>query len=89
VLFHPFVIKEYFIFIDLLLFANSHENREMHIRVERRRNRNSGEYFDIVDDLMFKDGFLHKTFSIKSISTKNVQPSFDELEKFRKPGRYE
>jgi transcription elongation factor SPT5 len=76
VLFHPFVIKEYFIFIDLLSFANSHENREMHIRVERRRNRNSREYFDIVDGLMFKDGFLHKTFIIKSISTQNVHPLF-------------
>ncbi|TVU28725.1 hypothetical protein EJB05_20255 [Eragrostis curvula] len=67
-------------------FFSVDEAREMHIRVERRRNRNSGEYFDVVDGLMFKDGFLHKTYSIKSISTQNVKPSFDELEKFRKPG---
>ncbi|KAL6635202.1 hypothetical protein ACP70R_027873 [Stipagrostis hirtigluma subsp. patula] len=67
-------------------FFSVDEAREMHIRVDRRRNRDSGEYFDIVDGLMFKDGFLHKTFSVKSISTQNIQPSFDELEKFRKPG---
>ncbi|PWA45170.1 global transcription factor group A2 [Artemisia annua] len=32
-----------------------------------------------------KDGFLYKTVSMKSISTQNIQPSFDELEKFRQP----
>ena len=58
----------------------------MHIRVDRRRNRDSGEYFDVVGSLLFKDGFLHKTFSIKSISTENIKPTFDELEKFKKPG---
>ena len=36
--------------------------------------------------LLFKDGFLHKTFSIKSISTQNIKPTFDELEKFKKTG---
>ena len=35
---------------------------------------------------MFKDGFLYKTFSMKSIRTQNIQPSFDELEKFKRPG---
>ena len=58
----------------------------MHIRVDRRRNRDSGEYFDVVDSFMFKDGFLYKTFSMKSIRTQNIQPSFDELEKFKRPG---
>uniref|UniRef100_A0A0D3GE20 Transcription elongation factor SPT5 n=1 Tax=Oryza barthii TaxID=65489 RepID=A0A0D3GE20_9ORYZ len=67
-------------------FFNIDEAREMHIRVERRRDKDSGEYFEMIDGLMFKDGFLYKTVSIKSISTQNIQPSFDELEKFRKPG---
>jgi transcription elongation factor SPT5 len=58
----------------------------MHIRVERRRDSYTGEYFDYVDNLQFKDGFLYKTASVKSIHTHNIQPSFDELEKFRKPG---
>lgn len=35
---------------------------------------------------MFKDGFLIKNVSLKSLSTQNVQPTFDELEKFRQPG---
>lgn len=35
---------------------------------------------------MFKDGFLYKNVSLKSLSTQNVQPTFDELEKFRQPG---
>ncbi|PAN08467.1 hypothetical protein PAHAL_1G415200 [Panicum hallii] len=66
-------------------FFSVDEAREMHIRVDRRRNRDSGEYFDVVGSLMFKDGFLYKTFSMKSIRTQNIQPSFDELEKFKRP----
>ena len=58
----------------------------MHIRVERRRDKESGEYFEWVDNLKFKDGFLYKSVSTKSIHTNNIQPTFDELEKFRKPG---
>lgn len=67
-------------------FFNIDEARQMNIRVERRRDKESGEYFEMVDGLMFKDGFLYKTVSIKSISRQNIQPSLDELEKFRKPG---
>uniref|UniRef100_A0ACD5ZQB5 Uncharacterized protein n=1 Tax=Avena sativa TaxID=4498 RepID=A0ACD5ZQB5_AVESA len=67
-------------------FFNIDEAREMHIRVERRRNKDTGEYFEMVDGLMFKDGFLHKIVSIKSIHTQGIQPTFDELEKFKKPG---
>ncbi|CAN6239283.1 unnamed protein product [Urochloa humidicola] len=73
-------------FVTAPRFFSVDEAREMHIRVDRRRNRDSGEYFDVVGSLMFKDGFLYKTFSIKSISTQNVRPSFDELEKFKRPG---
>ncbi|KAJ4970840.1 hypothetical protein NE237_003939 [Protea cynaroides] len=40
-----------------------------------------------IGGLMFKDGFLYKTVSVKSICSQNIQPTFDELEKFRKrPG---
>ncbi|WOK99795.1 transcription elongation factor SPT5 [Canna indica] len=67
-------------------FFNNDEAREMHIRVDRRRDKDTGEYFEMVDGLMFKDGFLYKTVSVKSISSQNIQPTFDELEKFRKPG---
>lgn len=67
-------------------FFNIDEARELRIRVERRRDRDSGEYFESVDNMMFKDGFLYKTVSMKSINSNSVQPTFDELEKFRKPG---
>ncbi|AQK83104.1 Putative transcription elongation factor SPT5 homolog 1 [Zea mays] len=67
-------------------FFNIDEAREMHIRVERRRDKESGEYFEWVDNLKFKDGFLYKSVSTKSIHTNNIQPNFDELEKFKKPG---
>ena len=78
------VINSFLFFLPL--FANFPSNREMHIRVERKRDRDSGEYFEMVDGLMFKDGFLHKTVSLKSIHTQSIQPTFDELEKFKKPG---
>lgn len=58
----------------------------MHIRVERRRDPMTGDYFENINGMMFKDGFLYKTVSMKSISSQNIQPSFDELEKFRQPG---
>ncbi|CAK9134254.1 unnamed protein product [Ilex paraguariensis] len=67
-------------------FMNVDEAREMHIRVERRRDPMTGDYFENIGGMMFKDGFLYKTVSMKSISTQNTQPSFDELEKFRQPG---
>lgn len=54
--------------------------------MERRRDKESGEYFEWVDNLKFKDGFLYKSVSTKSIHTNNIQPTFDELEKFKKPG---
>jgi len=53
--------------------------------VEHRRD-TYGERFDAIGGMMFKDGFLYKTVSIKSISAQNIKPTFDELEKFRKPG---
>ncbi|XP_019415217.1 PREDICTED: putative transcription elongation factor SPT5 homolog 1 isoform X2 [Lupinus angustifolius] len=66
-------------------FLNVEEARELHIRVEHRRD-TYGERFDAIGGMMFKDGFLYKTVSIKSISAQNIKPTFDELEKFRKPG---
>jgi transcription elongation factor SPT5 len=75
-----------YLFILAPIFSNSNEHREMNIPVERRRHRDSGEYFEVVDGLTFEDGFLRKTVSIKAISTHNVQPSLDELEKFRRVG---
>ncbi|GFZ09898.1 global transcription factor group A2 [Actinidia rufa] len=59
--------------------------QKMHIRVERRRDPMTGDYYENINGMMFKDGFLYKTVSMKSISTQNIQPTFDELEKFRQP----
>jgi transcription elongation factor SPT5 len=60
--------------------------RELHIRVEHRRDATYGERFDTIGGMMFKDGFLYKSVSIKSLYSQNIKPTFDELEKFRKPG---
>lgn len=60
--------------------------RELHIRVERRRDPMTGDYFENIGGMLFKDGFLYKTVSMKSISSQNIKPTFDELEKFRQPG---
>nr|GEZ55536.1 putative transcription elongation factor SPT5 homolog 1 [Tanacetum cinerariifolium] len=66
-------------------FMNVDEARDMHIRVERRRDPMTGDYFENINGMMFKDGFLYKIVSIKSIRYQSIQPSFDELEKFREP----
>ncbi|XP_020517829.1 putative transcription elongation factor SPT5 homolog 1, partial [Amborella trichopoda] len=68
-------------------FINTREMKYMHIPVERRQDSITGEYFETIDGMMFKDGYLYKIVSMKSISSQNIQPSFDELEKFRKPGK--
>ncbi|TKY45145.1 putative transcription elongation factor SPT5-like 1 [Spatholobus suberectus] len=67
-------------------FMNVDEARELHIHVEHRCNA-YGERFDAIGGIMFKDGFLYKTVSIKSISTQNIKSTFDELENFHKPGK--
>ncbi|KAA3453570.1 Global transcription factor group A2 isoform 1 [Gossypium australe] len=66
-------------------FMNVDEARELHIRVEHRRDPMSGDYFENIGGMLFKDGFLYKTVSMKSISAQNIKPTFDELEKFRTP----
>uniref|UniRef100_A0A1J3DFG4 Transcription elongation factor SPT5 n=1 Tax=Noccaea caerulescens TaxID=107243 RepID=A0A1J3DFG4_NOCCA len=66
-------------------FMNIDEARELHIRVERRRDSMTGDYFENIGGMLFKDGFLYKTVSLKSITAQNVTPTFDELEKFNKP----
>ena len=43
----------------------------------------TGEYFEHIDGKTYEDGFLIRQFAMKSISTQNVQPTFDELEMFR------
>lgn len=72
-------------FVPPQRFMNVEEAREMNLRVERRRDPMSGDYFENVNGMMFKDGFLYKTVSMKSISSQNIHPTFDELEKFRRP----
>ena len=43
----------------------------------------TGDYFENIGGMLFKDGFLYKTVSMKSISSQNIKPTFDELEKFQ------
>ncbi|KAI4337915.1 hypothetical protein L6164_016278 [Bauhinia variegata] len=67
-------------------FMNVDEARELHIRVEHKRDPMTGERFETIGGMMFKDGLLYKTVSIKSLSAQNIKPTFDELDKFRNPG---
>ncbi|VFQ63091.1 unnamed protein product [Cuscuta campestris] len=62
---------------------NVNEARELYVRVDRTRDRSNGDYDDVIGGMLFKDGFLYKKVSIRSLSTSNVQPTFDELDKFR------
>ncbi|KAF7125062.1 hypothetical protein RHSIM_Rhsim12G0009500 [Rhododendron simsii] len=72
-------------FVPPARFMNVDEAREMRIRVERRYDPMTGDYFENIGGMMFKDGFLYKNVSMKSISTQNIQPTFDEFEKFQQP----
>ncbi|GAU37695.1 hypothetical protein TSUD_164980 [Trifolium subterraneum] len=66
-------------------FMRVDEARKLHIRVDYKRDA-FGEQFIAIGGKMFKDGFYYKTVAIKSISAQNIKPTFDELEKFYKPG---
>lgn len=59
--------------------------RDTRIPVERKRDNSTGELLDIFNGMQFKDGYLYKTVALKSVDT-NIVPTFDELQKFQKPG---
>ncbi|XP_010933199.1 uncharacterized protein [Elaeis guineensis] len=61
---------------------SSHELEMFRPHIEVRRDRQTGEIFDILDGLMLKDGFLYKRVSIGSVICWAVQPSDMELLKF-------
>ncbi|GLJ49926.1 hypothetical protein SUGI_1061450 [Cryptomeria japonica] len=64
-------------------FVNLRQITDMGIVVERKRDSVTGEMFETVENMMFKDGYLYKTMSIKSVNSQNIKPSFDELQKFQ------
>ncbi|KAI3926533.1 hypothetical protein MKX01_011429 [Papaver californicum] len=66
--------------------VNSDEARNLSIPVDFRRERSTGISFDLIDGKTFKDGFLYKIVSKKSIEYQNIQPSFNELEIFCESG---
>ncbi|EPS73726.1 hypothetical protein M569_01028, partial [Genlisea aurea] len=72
-------------FVPHARLLNMEEAKELNIRVERRRDPSTGLVYEKIEGMMFKDGFLYKNVSLKSLSTQNVQPTFDEIEKFRQP----
>ncbi|KAI3854805.1 hypothetical protein MKW92_008819 [Papaver armeniacum] len=66
--------------------VNSGKARNLNIPVDSRRERSTAICFDVIDGKMFKDGFLYKTVSKKSVEYQNIQPSLDELERFCESG---
>lgn len=60
--------------------------RDMRIPVDRKRDPMTGEFYDTFEGHLFKDGYLIKNVSTKTVTAQNIEPSFDELQKFQKPG---
>ncbi|WVZ99160.1 hypothetical protein U9M48_044499 [Paspalum notatum var. saurae] len=50
--------------------------------IEMRRDRQTGEVFEVLDGLMFKDGFLYKRVALSSLIYWGIQPTETELLKF-------
>ena len=63
--------------------------RHFRPHIEIKCDRHSGEYFEVFDGLMLKDGYLYKKVSITSIIYWGVQPSKDELLKFTEMSKAE
>jgi len=47
-----------------------------------KRDRQTGEVFEVLDGLMFKDGFLYKRVALSSLIYWGIQPTETELLKF-------
>ncbi|MCL7030210.1 hypothetical protein MKW94_009696 [Papaver nudicaule] len=73
-------------FIPSPRLMNLNAARKLNIPVTFRRERSTGISFDVVDGQRFSDGFLYKTVSIKSIEYQHIKPTFDERQRFGKPG---
>lgn len=50
--------------------------------MQYRRDRDTGEAFEVLDGLMLKDGYLYKKVAIDSLNFWGLMPSEDELLKF-------
>ncbi|XP_052187929.1 protein RNA-directed DNA methylation 3 [Diospyros lotus] len=61
---------------------SSTELDEFRPLIQYRRDRDTGQAFEILDGLMLKDGYLYKKVSIDSLNFSSVMPSEGELLKF-------
>jgi hypothetical protein len=50
--------------------------------IEIKRDRQTSEVFEVLDGLMFKDGFLYKKVALSSLIYWGIQPTETELLKF-------
>ncbi|KAM0835533.1 hypothetical protein ACQ4PT_062861 [Festuca glaucescens] len=50
--------------------------------IERKRDRQTGDVFEVLDSLMFKDGFLYKRVALSSLIYWGIQPTDTERVKF-------
>ncbi|OMP04197.1 hypothetical protein COLO4_09867 [Corchorus olitorius] len=61
---------------------SSSELEEFQPLIQIRRDRDTGLYFQVLDGMMLKDGYLYKRVSVDSINCWGVMPTDEELLKF-------
>ncbi|XP_010032136.2 protein RNA-directed DNA methylation 3 isoform X1 [Eucalyptus grandis] len=62
---------------------SSSELEEFRPMMQFRRDRDTGKHFEVLDGLMFKDGYLYKRMSLEALSFWSVMPTEEELLKFQ------
>ncbi|MCL7044681.1 hypothetical protein MKW94_005301, partial [Papaver nudicaule] len=62
------------------------DDMKLNIPLTSRREKSTGLSYYVIDGKTFKEGFLYKTLSMKSVNYRNIKPSFDELQKFSESG---
>lgn len=67
----------------------SSHSRDFRPHIQVRRDRQTGEEFDVLDGLMLKDGFVYKKVSIGSLVCWGVKPSKSELLQFNESNKDE
>lgn len=71
----------------ILLILHNNFCRVFRPHIELRRDRQSGETFEVLDGNMLKDGYLFKRVALNSLIYWGVEPTESERVKFSPPSR--
>eukprot|EP00898_Chlorokybus_atmophyticus_P002859 jgi/Chlat1/3574/Chrsp234S03564 len=64
---------------------NAQDAKDLGLPLDRRRDNITGDYHEIFANQRFNKGYVIKIVSLKSCNTKDISPTYEELQKFQGP----